>query len=1034
MNTEEKEEAAPARTTDAVADVEAGTGASQQRRQHAYSDLTGFIVPVERHRPPREDRRTVSDMVLMRTLPEEVVAGAAAGRRKKTTSSADVIQKFGYVPSLGYADLDLAEVIQHHGPRRERIASGLSDMVMVEAMEEKEEVEEFPINEKGLTSEEAAKLMEQYGKNELPEKVESKWLVFGRLLIQPMPCLIWVAVIIEAAIENFLDMGILLAILFINASISFYETNKAGNAIAALKNSLKPTATAKRDGKFVTMDATLLVPGDTVLLASGSAIPADCRINHGDIEVDQSALTGESLPVTFYKNDSCKMGSTVVRGEVEATVEFTGANTFFGKTASLLQENHEPSHLQKILMTIMKVLVGLSLTLCIINFIYLILNGETVKEALTFTIVLLVASIPLAIEIVTTTTLAIGSKKLVKSGAIVARLAAIEDLASMGILCSDKTGTLTLNKMVLQDETPVYKEGETQESVLVYAALAAKWKEPPRDALDTLTLGSVNMAHLDHYEQLEFLPFDPTIKRTEGTLKDLRTGDTFKTSKGAPHIIMKLLPPEGNDSVLEAIENDVVSLGARGIRSLAVAKTNADGVWEMMGLLTFLDPPRPDTKQTIMEAQEYGVAVKMITGDHLLIAKYTSEALSMGDLIFSAERLPMLDETTKEKPADLSKNYGDLCLAADGFAQVFPEHKYLIVECLRELGYTIGMTCDGVNDSPALKRADVGIAVAGSTDAARAAADIVLTQEGLSVIIHGIELAREIFSRMSNFITYRIAATLQLLLFFFIAIFIFHPSEYPQPDNIAEGQEWPEYFHMPVLMLMIITLVNDGTLITIAYDYAKASPLPTRWNLPVLFVVSSVLGIVSCVSSLGLLEMILNSWNPDGFWQKLGMDGLQYGQVTTAIYLKVSVSDILTLFSARTGEYFFWQIKPAPILTAGAVFALIVSSLLSIFWPTSEPDDIPTEGLQGEIGVFVFVWIYCFFFWLIQDLCKVLTYRYMFKTNALGIKSTGKVEIPDSTKQLIAEMNEAHGKTKDDKKDKLNGETIIEEETEDDVV
>jgi H+-transporting ATPase len=371
MNTEEKEEAAPARTTDAVADVEAGTGASQQRRQHAYSDLTGFIVPVERHRPPREDRRTVSDMVLMRTLPEEVVAGAAAGRRKKTTSSADVIQKFGYVPSLGYADLDLAEVIQHHGPRRERIASGLSDMVMVEAMEEKEEVEEFPINEKGLTSEEAAKLIEQYGKNELPEKVESKWLVFGRLLIQPMPCLIWVAVIIEAAIENFLDMGILLAILFINASISFYETNKAGNAIAALKNSLKPTATAKRDGKFVTMDATLLVPGDTVLLASGSAIPADCRINHGDIEVDQSALTGESLPVTFYKNDSCKMGSTVVRGEVEATVEFTGANTFFGKTASLLQENHEPSHLQKILMTIMKVLVGLSLTLCIINFIYL---------------------------------------------------------------------------------------------------------------------------------------------------------------------------------------------------------------------------------------------------------------------------------------------------------------------------------------------------------------------------------------------------------------------------------------------------------------------------------------------------------------------------------------------------------------------------------------------------------------------------------------------------------------------------------------
>jgi H+-transporting ATPase len=278
----------------------------------------------------------------------------------------------------------------------------------------------------------------------------------------------------------------------------------------------------------------------------------------------------------------------------------------------------------------------------------------------------------------------------VKSGAIVARLAAIEDLASMGILCSDKTGTLTLNQMVLQDETPIYAPGESQESVLIYAALAAKWKEPPRDALDRLTLGAVKMEQLDHFEQLDFLPFDPTIKRTEGTVRDQRTGETFKTSKGAPHVIMQLLPA-GDDIVREAIEKDVVRLGARGTRSLAVAKTDAGGVWRMMGLLTFLDPPRPDTKQTITEAQDYGVEVKMITGDHLLIARSTADALGMGSLIFSAERLPLLDETTKEKPANLSKNYGDLCLAADGFAQVFPEHKYLIVECLRELNYTVGM-------------------------------------------------------------------------------------------------------------------------------------------------------------------------------------------------------------------------------------------------------------------------------------------------------------------------------------------------------
>lgn len=312
------------------------------------------------------------------------------------------------------------------------------------------------------------------------------------------------------------------------------------------------------------------------------------------------------------------------------------------------------------------------------------------KEALSFTIVLLVASIPLAIEIVTTTTLAIGSKKLVKHGAIVAKLSAIEDLAGMSILCSDKTGTLTLNKMVLQDDTPVYLAGQDQESVLVLAALAAKWKEPPRDALDRLTLGSVNYALLEPFEQLDFLPFDPTIKRTQGTLRNTKTGEEFQTSKGAPHIIMKLLEDDDTD-VKEAVEKDVSRLGECGIRSLAVART-VNGVWKMAGLLTFLDPPRPDTKQTLIDANHYGVAVKMITGDHLLIARNTALQLEMGGRIFGSEQLPMLDPETKKKPDDLGKTYGDICLVADGFAQVYPEHKYLIVECLRELGYTVGMT------------------------------------------------------------------------------------------------------------------------------------------------------------------------------------------------------------------------------------------------------------------------------------------------------------------------------------------------------
>ena len=317
------------------------------------------------------------------------------------------------------------------------------------------------------------------------------------------------------------------------------------------------------------------------------------------------------------------------------------------------------------------------------------------------------------------------------------------------------------------------------------------------------------------------------------------------------------------------------------------------------------------------------------------------------------------------------------------------------------------MTGDGVNDAPALKRADIGIAVAGATDAARAAADIILTEEGLGTIIHGIIMAREIFARMSNFITYRISATLQLLLFFFIAVFAFPPADYKSPPGATEEEKFPKFFHMPVLMLMLITLLNDGTLITIAYDYAKASETPNKWNLKVLFTASTVLGVVSCLSSLILLFFLLDSWNEDGFLRKLGLDGVYYGQIITAIYLKVSVSDFLTLFSARTSQYFFWHVAPAPLLFAGGMIALTTSSLVAVFWPKSTPDEIQTEGLRTNMGLFVFVWLYCIIWWFIQDLAKVLAYKFMFATNYCNINATGIVKLPESAKKLAEELDKA---------------------------
>ncbi|GLC35933.1 hypothetical protein PLESTB_000520800 [Pleodorina starrii] len=854
----------------------------------------------------------------------------------------------------------------------------------------------------GLTSQEAHDLLHKWGRNELEEKVTPSWLIYLRQLTAPMPIMIWLAAIIEAAIENWADMGILLGIQFVNATLGWYETTKAGNAVAALKASLKPQATAKRDGKWVTLDAALLVPGDLVLLGSGASVPADCVVNSGTIDVDQSALTGESLPVTMNAGDSAKMGSTVVRGETEATVEFTGRNTFFGKTANLLQQGgNEMGHLQKILLTIMAVLVVTSFVLCITAFGYLLGKHTGFREALSFTVVLLVASIPIAIEIVCTTTLALGSRQLSAHGAIVTRLAAIEDMAGMNMLCSDKTGTLTLNKMVIQaragecDECPTYLPGVDRDQVLTTAALAAKWREPPRDALDTLVLGSADLTQLDRYQQMEYMPFDARTKRTESTIK-APDGRVFKVTKGAPHVILALLDASQSD-IMAAVEAHVRALGQRGIRALATARTDTvDGPWRMVGLLTFLDPPRPDTKRTIERALEFGVDVKMITGDHLLIAKETSRVLGLGTNIQEPAHLPMVDAEGKA-PKDLGKKYGKIIMEADGFAQVYPEHKYLIVEALRQNGFAVGMTGDGVNDAPALKRADVGVAVQGATDAARAAADIVLTQPGLSTIIEAIIVARSIFQRMQNFINYRIAATLQLLTFFFIAVLTFPPSKY-MPAGLNE-EPWPSYFRMPVLMLMLITLLNDGTLISIGYDNVQPSHMPEKWNLPALFTTSIVLGLVACGSSLLLLWAALDSWNPSGIFQKWGLGGMPYGKITTMIYLKVSVSDFLTLFSARTHDGFFWSVRPSPILLCAALVALSLSTALATAWPTGHLDHQPVEGLAyGDYTLMpLWIWIYCVFWWFVQDALKVAAYRVMRKYNIWHINTHQLVNLREAT-------------------------------------
>jgi H+-transporting ATPase len=583
---------------------------------------------------------------------------------------------------------------------------------------------------------------------------------------------------------------------FANATVGYYEESKAGDAIAALKAKLAPQCHVCRDGKWSSMAAKELVPGDLIELKIGDIVPADAIMLDGKpVEVDQAALTGESLPVSKNPWEQMLMGSALKRGEVKAVVANTGPRTFFGKAAGMIAGVVAHGRLQTVLFNITMALLVLSVVLCAIIFGKLMLSPEDPRalkegeenipnkklvDALSIVIVILVASIPIAIEVVCTSTLALGSHELSSKGIIVARLSAIEELAGMTVLCSDKTGTLTKNKLELLEPIVLSKDF-TPEDIVLFAALCSKRAKGNQDAIDFAVTDDVSNGYrlakaiakygypLEAWEELQFEPFNPTDKRTTSIVRQ-PDGSTIQCAKGAPQVILKMA--YNKEELAGRVAECVQELGDRGYRALGVAINRSNegepDMWEYLGILSIYDPPRDDTKATIAAAIENGIEVKMVTGDHKVIAKETCRLLGMGTNILSTEVI----DANANNVAALDR----IILESHGFAEVMPEHKFQIVERIRQQKHVTGMTGDGVNDAPALKRADVGIAVAGATDAARAASDLVLTSEGLSVIIDAIFESRKIFQRMRNYIIYRIACTIQLLLFFFFTVLCIEPD------------------------------------------------------------------------------------------------------------------------------------------------------------------------------------------------------------------------------------------------------------------
>ena len=775
----------------------------------------------------------------------------------------------------------------------------------------------------GLTQDEVQKRLSQYGPNEIVEKKTSALIKFLGYFWGPIPWMIEAAVILSALAKHWTDFIIIMVLLVSNALVGFWEEQQAGNAIDALKAKLAVKARVKRDSKWITPPARELVPGDIIRLRLGDIVPADARLLEDDpIEVDQSALTGESLPVELKTGDPVYSGSIIRQGETEAIVYATGGNTYFGKTAELVQQTHTVSHFQKAILKIGNYLIVLAVVLVAIIIGFAIYRGDQILTTLQFALVLTVAAIPVAMPTVLSVTMAVGARFLAKKEAIVSRLVAIEELAGVEVLCADKTGTLTQNKLTLGE--PVSFGKASVDQVLLFAALASR--EENNDTIDLAVLGGLkDKGILENYETIHFQPFDPVHKRTEASVKEKNTG-TFKVTKGAPQVILAL--SANADEVKDDVKKVVDEFATRGYRALGVARMEGGDKWQFVGILPLFDPPREDAMETIETARQMGVKIKMVTGDALAIAKETAKKLDLGTNILDAAILG--DIKQNESPEVIEE-----IQQADGFAQVFPEHKFHIVDVLQKLGKIIGMTGDGVNDAPALKKADCGIAVSDATDAARAAASIVLMTPGLSVIIDAIKESRRIFQRMTSYAIYRIAETIRVLLFMTLSILIFN------------------FYPVTAVMIVLLALLNDGPILTIAYDNVHYKNHPDAWNMKLVLQISTVLGVAGVIASFLLFYLAEKVFKLDP------------GAIQTFMFLKLAVAGHLTIFITRTRGP-FWSIAPAPSLLWSTIGSKLLATVVAVYGLFMTP-----IGWKWTL----IIWVYALAWAFVNDRIKLIAYN-----------------------------------------------------------
>ncbi len=726
----------------------------------------------------------------------------------------------------------------------------------------------------GLSTQEAARRLQQYGPNVVAEERRHPWQAVLSKFWAPVPWMLELAIVLELVLGKFVEAVIIAVLLLFNGAMSAVQESRAHGALALLRQRLTILARVRREGQWQTVPASELVPGDIIYLRVGDVIPADVRLAAGQVFVDQSALTGESLPVDLEPGSTAYAGTAVKRGEATGEVTATGASTFFGKTAELVRTAKTASHLERIILQIVQYLVGLDALLLVGVLGYALVMRISLAEILPFALVLLIASVPVALPATFTLTTSLGAQELARSGILVTRLSAIEEAAGMDVLCSDKTGTMTQNRLAVE-ALRAYPP-TTEQTLLQLASFACD--EATQDPIDLAILQAARERNLlpSDAQRLHFVPFDPGTKRSEATVQ--KDGQVLRIVKGAPQVIADL-----TGTSWTSIAADVEMQASRGFRILAVA-TGADDTLQLIGLVALNDPPRPDSRQLVQNLQGLRVRVLMVTGDSEETARTVATEVGIG--------------TRSCSPAALRANPETAVATGDIFAGVFPEDKIHLVQALQRSGHVVGMTGDGVNDAPALKQAEVGIAVASATDVAKAAASLVLTSAGLGNMVAAVELSRRIYQRM---LTYTLNMSVKK-----IAIPLF----------LSLGLLISGVFVTNARLMVLMLFANDFVTMSITTDRVSLVRKPQHW---------ATRSLVMAAFSLALPLLLLDF---GVFWVGHTFIRLDLPQLQTFVFVWLVLSGQLTVYLVRE-QHHFWRSRPSRWLLISSIADVMIFSLMA---------------------------------------------------------------------------------------------------------